>query len=238
MNLMSPRVLLLLFIAASMLVSPTPIQARQLNDSGLRRVSIPLAVRLVAAETSADFDKDGIPERLSLTENGAAIQSQGQTRWQSPQPWQVKQALIGDLNRDGLPEAALLVWRPFKAWPVDAWLPNGGRIGSFHDSQGRSCHIVLIGWKQDAFREVWAGSAMADPVDRFAVADLTGNGQQYLVTLEGAYDDPPSAPARGLKVWEWNGFGFTVVNELEDAHAFSFMGIAQLDKRQVLILMH
>jgi hypothetical protein len=96
----------------------------------------------------------------------------------------------------------------------------------------------LIGGKQGAFREIWAGSALADPVNRFAAVDLMGNGQQYLVTLEGQYDDPSSAPARRLKVWEWNGFGFTLVNELEDAHAFSLMGIAQTDDRQVLILAH
>jgi hypothetical protein len=77
---------------------------------------------------------------------------------------------------------------------------------------------------------------MADPLKSFAVADLAGNTRQYLVTLEGAYDDPPSAPSRRLTVWEWNGFGFSIVNELEEAHAFSLMGIAQIDDRQVLIL--
>ena len=134
------------------------------------------------------------------------------------------------------PEATLLVWRPFKPWPVDTWLPHGGRISSFHDANGLSCHMILIGWKQDAFREVWAGSAMADPVDSFVAADLTGNGKQYLVTLEGKYDDVASAPARRLKVWEWNGFGFTVVNELEES--FSLMSSAQIHNKQVLVLTH
>ena len=57
---------------------------------------------------------------------------------------------------------------------------------------------------------------------------------QYLVTLEGEYDDPPSAPSRRLKVWEWNGFGFTVVSELEGA--FSLMATAQAQDGRVLIL--
>ena len=94
--------------------------------------------------------------------------------------------------------------------------------------------MILIGWRQNAFREVWAGSAMADLVKGFVAADLTGNGKQSLVTLEGKYDDPASAPARRLKVWEWNGFGFTVVNELDES--FSLMGKAQIHDRQVLIL--
>jgi hypothetical protein len=195
---------------------------------------VPIDLRLVAAETSADFDGNGVSESLDLTQQRAVIKTEGQIRWQSPETWQVKQALIADLNHDRLPEAALLVWRPFRPWPVDQWLPHGGRIDSFHDSRDMSCHVILIGWKQDAFREVWAGSALADPVNRFAAVDLTGNGQQYLVTLEGQYDDPPAAPARRLKVWEWNGFGFAVVTELEDA--YRVMGTAQTDDRQVLIL--
>jgi hypothetical protein len=236
MTVMSGRAFLLLAIAALALVSPSPLQAWGWKDSTLQRVPIPSDLPLVAEVTSADFDEDGIPESLTLTGGRAIIRTGSQTRWQSSPAWQVAQAQISDLNRDGLPEAILLVWRPFKPWPVDTWLPHGGRIRSFHDSNGLSCHIILIGWKQDAFREVWAGSAMADPVQRFAAADLAGNGHPYLVTLEAAYEDPPSVPSRRLNVWEWNGFGFSIVNESEDAHTFSFMGIAQIDDRQVLIL--
>lgn len=234
MNVMSGRLFLLLAIAALVLVSPSPLQAWGWEDLTLQRAPLPSGLHLVAAGTSADFDQDGIPESLALAGGQVTIRTGSQTRWQSPVAWQVAQAQISDLNHDGLPEAILLVWRPFKPWPVDAWLPYGGRIESFHDSNGSSCHIILIGWKQAAFREIWAGSAMADPVQRFAAADLTGNGRQYLVTLEGAYDDPPSAPSRRLTVWEWNGFGFSIVKELEDA--FSLMGIAQMADRQVLIL--
>jgi hypothetical protein len=236
MNVMSLRYLLLLAIAALGLVSPAYMQAWGLDDLGLQRIPIPSDLHLVASPTSADIDGDGIPEMLALTNGRLTIRTGNQMRWQSPPAWQVAEARITDLNHDGLSEVTLLVWRPFKPWPVDAWLPNGGRIKSFHDSSGMSCHIILIGWKQEAFRELWAGSAMADPVKRFTTADLTGNGQQVLVTLEGAYDDPPSAPARRLKVWEWNGFGFTVVNVREDE--FSFMGTAQTKDKQVLILSH
>ena len=75
---------------------------------------------------------------------------------------------------------------------------------------------------------------MADPVQLFAAVDLAGNGKPYLVTLEGAYDDPPEAPSRRLSVWKWNGFGFSIVHEVEEA--FSLMGTAQIDEGQVLLL--
>lgn len=231
---MRNRILLLLIITALALVSPAPIHAWQWDDLRLKRVSVSSALRAVTAETSTDFDDDDVPEILTLAEGRATIQTEGQTRWQSTEAWRVEQAQIADLNHDGLPEAVLLVWRQFKPWPVDMWLPNGGRISSFHNANGDSCHIILIGWKQGAFREVWAGSAMAAPIYSFVVADLAGNGKQYLVALEGKYDDPLSAPARRLKVWEWNGFGFTVVNELEGS--FSLITPAQTETGRVLIL--
>ncbi len=234
MNVMSSRLLLFFAVATLMLTTPIPIHAWQWEDATLKQVPIPSVSLTVETKTSVDFDSDGVPETLTLTAGRVMIQTGSQTRWQSPQGWRVMQSQVADLNRDGQPEAVLLVWRPFKPWAVDTWLPNGGRISSFHNSRGESCHIILIGWKRDAFRELWAGSAMADPVNRFAAADLAGNGRQYLVTLEGKYDDPPSASARRLKVWEWNGFGFTVVSELDDS--FNLMVIGQAQNGRILIL--
>ncbi len=155
------------------------------------------------------------PESLALADGRLAILSAGHPVWQSPAGWTVVQAGITDLNHDGIPEATLLVWRPFRPWPVDQWLPYGGRIAGFHDAEGNSCQIILIGWRGSGYGELWAGSALAEPVRSFAVADLNGDKFQELVTLEGSYADPRSAPARALKVWEWNGFGFTVVSSME-----------------------
>ncbi len=231
---MPNRIRLLLVVVALALVSPAPIRLWQLKDSRLKQVLIPSILHVAQSRTLADFNSDGILEALTLAGGHAAIQADGQTLWQSPSAWQVKQALITDLNRDGVPEMTLLVWRPFKPWPVDTWLPKGGRISSFHDSNGNSCHMILIGWKQGSFRELWAGSALAEPVNTFAVADLMGNGRQYLVTLGGNYDDLPSAPSRQLKVWEWNGFGFSVVNGLEDS--FRLLVPVQTDDGRVFIL--
>jgi hypothetical protein len=235
---MSRKKFLLLALAGLMLISPAPtpypLRGWKLTDSMLEPLPIPPDARPLAGPMSGDFDGDGIPETLTLANGQATIQSDGQIRWQSPPAWQVRQAQVADLNRDGLPEVVLLVWRPFKPWPVDAWLPSGGRISGFHDSGGMSCHIILIGWYRNSFRERWAGSALAEPVKTFAVADLTGNGKQFLVTLESIYDDPPSAPARQLKVWEWNGFGFTIVSKM--AGSFNQLEIARAENGQILIL--
>lgn len=234
MNKTSRRALLISGLAALLLVMPASIRAWRLDQLTLHRIQLPSILRLATGNSAVDLDGDGAPEELALTAGRAVIWTGNRSRWQSPSHWQVDQARITDLNRDGIPEVTLLVWRPFKAWPVDAWLPHGGRIEDFHDAKGMSCHIILIGWKQASFRELWAGSAMADPVKSFTVADLEGNGSQYLITLEAEYDDPVFAPARRLKVWEWNGFGFTVVHDLDAS--FPLISIAKTENGQEVIL--
>jgi hypothetical protein len=154
--------------------------------------------------------------------------------WQSPSDWQVKHGQVTDLTRDGQPELALLVWRPFRPWPVDRWLPNDGRIAGFQTADGQSCHIILVGWMPGGYREVWAGSAMADPVISFAAADFNADGNQELATLEGGYADPDAVVSHILKVWEWNGFGFTVVSEMKGS--FTKMTPASAVDGRILLL--
>jgi hypothetical protein len=190
----------------------------------------------------ADFNHDGVPESLALTGGHLTIFSNNQSVWQSPLDWTVVQAEITDLNQDGSAEATLLIWRVFRPWPVDQWLPHGGRIASFQDAEGNSCHIILIGWRGGEYREIWAGSALADPVRSFAAADLNGDKFQDLVTLEGSYSDSHqpgktfeySMPAHGIKIWEWNGFGFTIVSGMEGM--FTELALVQTVAGLVLIL--
>ncbi len=230
------RTLILLAVAALTLVAPASIHAWQWVDAALKPVPMPTSAQPAVVLVQADFDGDGLPETLALSADGrASIQSGSRRRWQSPPQWRVRQALVADLNHDGQPEAVLLVWRPFQPWPVDAWLPSDGRINSFHDARGMSCQIILIGWYQNEFRERWAGSALAEPVIRLAAADLDGDGKQLLVTLESEYNDPASAPARRLKIWDWNGFGFSVVYKMEGP--FSQMQVVHAPYGPILILL-
>lgn len=160
---------------------------------------------------AADLNGDGQVENLTLEGGEARIEQHGQVTWHSPADWQVTQALIGDLDRDGRPEVDLLVWRPFRPWPIDRFLPYGGRIDSFQDSQGRSCQVILIAWRGNAYQERWAGSALAEPLQAFVAADLDGDGRQELVGLETSYDALANSPAQAVSLWAWNGFGFSLL---------------------------
>lgn len=165
---------------------------------------------------SGDMNSDGKIECLALAEGTLQITNCGETLlWQSPDKWRVTEAQIGDLNRDGVDEAILLVWRPFKPWPVDQFMPSGGRIDAFHDKNGDSCQVILIGWSRNAWRELWAGSALIRPVSHLSVADLDGDKWSELAALESLYDS--TTPGNALTIWSWLGFGFTLIDRIESS---------------------
>jgi hypothetical protein len=202
---------LVIALLALSLLSPTRLEAWSYASGEFHPAAFPIQGQRLASSDQADLDNDGVLEKLSLSNGRASILSSDNTLWTSPDGWQVAQASFTDLNHDGHPELTLLVWRSFQPWPVDRYLPHGGRIQGFHNSAGMSCHLILIGWQRSAFRELWAGSALADPLQTFTAADLDGDGNQELLALESRYDDPPSAPSQALTAWEWNGFGFTLL---------------------------
>jgi hypothetical protein len=152
------------------------------------------------------------------------------TDWSSPADWQVKEVVSGDLNRDGVEEFGLLVWRPFKPWPIDKFLPTAGRIADFHNSQGLSCHFILIGWDGEQYRELWAGSALADPISQLQVADIDQDGYGELIEIEGKYD---SAENGNLLIWKWQGFGFTLMDRVKGV--FSQYSLIQSGNHLVVI---
>ena len=209
--LISSFFLLFIFV----LTSPILPRAWQFGASGLELVQLPSSLQPVEPPTTGDLNGNGLPERLSLSSSRASIYENEDLVWQSPPEWSITQAALTDLNQDGQLEATLLVWREFRPWPVDAWLPHGGRIASFHDAQNQSCQIILIGYSRGAYRELWAGSALADPIVSFAAADLDGDGVQELATLEGSYTTYKSGIAHTLKIWRWNFFGFNAVSSIE-----------------------
>ena len=151
--------------------------------------------------------------------------------WRSPQGWQVKEAFFSDLNRDGTFELTLLVWRSFKPWPVDRFMPSGGRIDTHQDSEGNSCHLILLAVNDGSPREIWAGSALASPLHSLAAVDLNGDGYQELAAIE--YDYNSRSTSGSIVVWKWNGFGFSLVDRKEGP--FRSLNILQKDKSTIML---
>jgi hypothetical protein len=198
-------------VLALLLIAPTQIHTGAWNHDRLAEVSVLPILQPEPVFMAADLDANGSIEALDLQDGSATIRQGDDILWRSPADWTVVDAQITDLNRDGDPEATLLLWRAFSPWPIDRYIAHPGRIDDFHDSAGQSCHMVLIGWLGEEFDEFWAGSAQVDPFSSFRAFDLNSDGSQELLALEGNYDDPfPSIHA--LTVWEWNGFGFSLLS--------------------------
>jgi hypothetical protein len=226
-------------LGAFLLTTPAPLHAWDPSNipalDFLTPVPLPASIKPYPQLTEADFNNDGLIENLLLTGDGiATIMMQDQVAWQSPPAWNVVEAEITDLNHDGKPEATLLLWRPFQPWPSDKWIAHGGRIADFHDRAGNSCHIILIGWDGHGYRELWAGSALAEPVIMFSAADLNADGKQELVTLEARYATRGASHPDTVKIWAWNGFGFTVMASLKGT--FNGMRLVIKDGGSILVL--
>ena len=190
-------------------VSPARLVVLTMQDGDLATRPMPGLGHRPPQPMAADLDGDGQAEVLEVESGRASLRRETVTVWSSPAEWEVRQARLTDLDQDEAVEIALLIWRDFEPWPIDAYIPSPGRIAAFHDSAGRSCHLILIGWQRGRFAELWAGSALARPLAAFEAVDVDADGSQELAALEGRYDDPDGR-ARTVTVWAWNGFGFTL----------------------------
>jgi hypothetical protein len=125
-----------------------------------------------------------------------------------PVTWHLSANALADVTCDGTPEWLLLVWRPWRDWPIQRWSPVPSPIAGFHDAAGDSCHLILLDPRDG--REIWAGSALPVPLLALAAGDVDGDGCDEVVTLEGDYAAGRAGPATHVDVWRWNGFGFTL----------------------------
>ncbi len=126
-----------------------------------------------------------------------------------PDDWRVAASALTDVTGDGAPEWALVVWRPWRDWPIQRWVPVPSPIAGFHNAAGESCHLILLDPRDG--RERWAGSALPVPILALAVGDVDGDGRNEVVTLEGEYAVGRGGPAGRVDVWRWNDFGFIMV---------------------------
>jgi len=125
-----------------------------------------------------------------------------------PSDWYVTASALSDVTGDGTPEWALLVWRPWRDWPIQDWSTVPSPIAGFHDDRGDSCHLILID-PQDG-HEIWAGSALPVPLLSLAVDDVDGDGAPEVLTVEGSYAQGRDGTGTHVSVWSWTGFGFTM----------------------------
>lgn len=126
----------------------------------------------------------------------------------TPPDWHITASNLADVTGEGKPEWVLLVWRPWRDWPIQAWVSVPSPIDAFHDAEGDSCHLILL--DPDDGHEIWAGSALPEPLLALAVGDVDGDDLNEVVTLEGDYNAGRNGTASHVNVWAWNDFGFSL----------------------------
>lgn len=227
-----------LFIASLLLTSPLNVKV----VLPLQNEAVPTyASEMIGAVPrspigSIDLNRDGSAECIHWDASAVRIDNCTGTAshmyWQSPEQWQVVQWTVSDLNHDEYPELTLLVWRDFAPWPIERDAPDGGRLGTFHDAHGKSCQVIMIGGGEAGFKEIWAGSALANPILSLLAADIDRDGLEELVAIEGEYRQPAAIRSGPVTIWKWNGFGFDLSQRLDG----SFRHLALLDKSRIWII--
>ena len=130
----------------------------------------------------------------SLPESGALTAEHAAASYSTPSEWLVSDALIADLNADGIEEILLLVWkRGTYGGVLPFWVD--------HDDRSFSEHLYIFHYQDGALVPVWMASKMPYPVETVSIVK-GHNG-----------DSPPVSFVRLLSpdgeesFWVWDHWG-------------------------------
>lgn len=128
-----------------------------------------------------------------------------------PATWTVLSRAAGPVSAAGQRECLLVVWRPWRDWPISRWTSRPSPIRANQDQQGRSAHLALLTpLGGGRYHERWVGSAMRQPALR---AEVLSPG--HILVWEGRYADGPTGHPVARSSWVWTGFGFRLVQREE-----------------------
>jgi hypothetical protein len=160
------------------------------DDEAFYRQPVPsVTIPAPRAVQQADLDGDGALEAVELRDGVLRLTDDGQLAWQSDLAWTVMRFALTDIDHDGTPDIFFTLWKP-------------DEVGVLRS------HPFIYGWRRDAWRPLWFGSAVADPIRDFVVGDVDGDGRNELMVLEGLYGEPHDTPAHYVVVWRFNQWWF------------------------------
>jgi poly-gamma-glutamate capsule biosynthesis protein CapA/YwtB (metallophosphatase superfamily) len=132
-----------------------------------------------------DLTGDGLPEQVQIEREQVSVFHEGVEVWRGLAGWRVVDLALGDANDDGRSEMLLALYKA----------DDDGLVHS---------HPFLIGYREGAYRILWGGSAVADPLQEVELGDVDGDGVQELIVLE------KQGGSQALTVWRWHGWGFSL----------------------------
>jgi hypothetical protein len=170
-----------------------------------------------------DLTGDGQYEKVVHHEGRVRVYDGGKLVWQSPLTWEVHDVALGDPNDDGRFELLLALRK------VD----EDGMVHS---------HPFIIGYRNGSYRQVWGGSAVADPLAEVELGDLDGDGIEEMIALDErcvSEETPEGTNAcdkNVISVWRWNGWGFTQMWKSSAGNFRNLRLMADLDANLVIIV--
>jgi hypothetical protein len=175
-------------------------------------INVPQTPEAGAFRTGAiDLTGDGVAEQVRLEKQQVIVYHDGIETWRGLPEWRVVDLALGDPNDDGRSELVLALWKPDTAGvPRDSTEPlSRDFVELSRDARAErlveASHPFIIGYREGAYRVLWGGSAVADPIREVELGDVDGDGVQELIVLEELGDDC------AVTVWRWHGWGFSLM---------------------------
>ena len=159
----------------------------------------------------ADFNKDGINEKVEIKNNAINIFMNNENVFETDPDWKVEEVLIGDFNNDGNDDLGLYLWKTGSyGTSKPFWVKEND------DSYKQ--HLFLYDWdkKQNKIAPLWHSSNLPYINAKTILEDIDGDNKNELVVLEKPYDNLPGQYAKNVAVWRWNEWGFENIWRSQD----------------------
>lgn len=142
------------------------------------------------AAIAADLDGDGTDELVSLEKGTATVTDGEKALFETSAEWLVSDVLVGDIDVDGTPEVALVVWKRGSYGDVRPfWIEA--------DEEGYSQHIFIYRWRDASLQPIWMSSKLPVEAERVSLVD----GKTFVI----------EDPGGNVTLWEWQSWGLALV---------------------------
>ncbi|MBU0648941.1 CapA family protein [Patescibacteria group bacterium] len=151
-----------------------------------------------------DSDKDGVAEEYLLKNGRFRVKESYKIIWQSPQDWWVDDFALADSTGDGKVDINLSVWKSgsFGA-SKPFWIEE--------DDPSVKNHLFVYDYINNEVVPIWQSSNLDQPNCEFDFQDIDNDGNEELVVIEGEYAEDFICEGKHVAVWQWNGWGFSLV---------------------------
>ncbi|MEK7623283.1 MAG: CapA family protein [Patescibacteria group bacterium] len=154
-----------------------------------------------------DLNHNAIPEAYAIQTGRFILTEEERILWSTPETWWVDDVVFADSTNDGIIDINLSVWK-------------AGNFGSskpfWVDENDKTIknHFFIFNVMEDGqVRPVWQSSNLEAPNCTLAITDYDGDGDNELLSVEGSYGRRCEIEEGRLSVWEWNGWGFSLVQK-------------------------